>query len=57
MAKEEKTIEQIVDEIKSGMLNADQVKSIVSEMKLNDDLKAEVEAVKAAAESIGLELK
>lgn len=57
MDKNEKTIEQIVDEIKAGLLTADQVKSIVSDMKLNDDLKAELEAVKSAAESIGLELK
>ncbi len=50
-------LEKIVADIKAGMMTADQVKSIVADLKLNEELKAELEAVKAAAESIGLELK
>lgn len=50
-------LEKIVADIKAGMMTPDQVKSIVAELKLNDELKAELEAVKSAAEAIGMELK
>jgi hypothetical protein len=50
-------LEKIVADIKAGMMTPDQVKSIVAELKLNDELKAELAAVKSAAEAIGMELK